>query len=199
MSDQIPKRTAGLILAGGEGERYGRPKAFATLPDGRTFLDACCGTLLGAGASPVVATLPPGAEVPRIDGLDTLALPEPGMDMFGSLQTGLARLIETTGWQKVAVLPVDHPLVKADSISTLVNTMAPAAIPSFRGKHGHPVCIDRLVVERILAGELPGPTLRDVLRSVGAVDVPVDDIGVVTNCNTPDALRDALSAAKSKI
>ena len=116
------------------------------------------------------------------------------MDMFGSLRMGLSRLIRTTQWQKVAVLPVDHPLVNADSIRTLVNTEASAAIPSFRGKHGHPVCMDRSVVEKILAGELPGPTLRDVLRTVGAINVPVDDIGVVTNCNTPDALSAALRA-----
>ena len=183
---------AGLILAGGEGKRFGGPKAFATLPDGRTFLEACAATLIGAGASPVVATLPPGTEDPRIDGLVSLTLPEPGMDMFGSLRTGLSRLIETARWQKVAVLPVDHPLVKADSIVTLVNTNVPSAIPSFRGKHGHPVCMDRLVVERILAGELAGPTLRDVLRTIGAIDVLVDDIGVVTNCNTPEALHAAL-------
>jgi molybdopterin-guanine dinucleotide biosynthesis protein A len=77
---------AGLILAGGEGKRWGGPKAFATLDDGLTFLEACAATLVGAGASPVVATLPPGTEDPQIDGLDVLALPKPGMDMFGSLQ-----------------------------------------------------------------------------------------------------------------
>jgi CTP:molybdopterin cytidylyltransferase MocA len=120
------------------------------------------------------------------------------MDMFGSLRTGLSRLIETARWQKVAVLPVDHPLVKADSIITLVNTNVPAAIPSFRGKHGHPVCMDRSVVERILAGELPGPTLREVLRLVDTVDVPVDDPGVITNCNTPAALSAALRAVNSE-
>jgi hypothetical protein len=36
------------------------------------------------------------------------------------------------------------------------------------------------------------PTLRDVLRTVEALDVPVDDLGVVSNCNTPEALREAL-------
>jgi len=185
---------AGLILAGGEGKRWGGPKAWAELEDGRTFLEACAATLVGAGASPVVATLPPRTETPPIEGLDGIALPEAGMDMFGSLQTGLVRLVETPGWQKVAVLPVDHPLVHAGSIADLVGATALAAIPSYRGKHGHPVCLARSVVERIVSGELDGPTLREVLRSVEAVDVPVDDVGIITNCNTPDALRVALRA-----
>ena len=43
---------AGLILARGEGSRFGRPKAWAQLPDGVSFLAACCRTLTTAGAAP---------------------------------------------------------------------------------------------------------------------------------------------------
>jgi molybdenum cofactor cytidylyltransferase len=85
-------------------------------------------------------------------------------------------------------------LITSDAVVTLVRATAPAAIPTYRGKHGHPVCVARSVVERIVGGELTGPTLRDVLRIVDAVDVPVDDIGVISNCNTPEALSEALRA-----
>ena len=183
---------AGLILAGGEGKRFGRPKAWAELPDGKTFLESCFRVLRDAGAEPIVATLPPETEAPQIDGLDTLALLKPGMDMFGSLQAGLARLIEAADWQKVAVLPVDHPLVHETTANVLAAANGRAVIPSYYGKHGHPICIDREVASAIVTDEFPGPTLREVLRSVGAVDVEVDDPGVVANCNTPEALRDAL-------
>ena len=186
------EQLAGLILAGGEGRRFGGPKAFARLDDGRTFLEVCAATLIGAGASPLVATLPPGTEDPQIDGLESIALPEPGMDMFASLVTGLRHLAEHPDWRTVAILPVDHPLVDGSSVSALVDTAALAAIPSYRGKHGHPICFGRNVASAIVSGKSPGPTLREVLRDVGAVDVEVDDPGVVANCNTPEALRDAL-------
>jgi CTP:molybdopterin cytidylyltransferase MocA len=189
---------AGLILAGGEGKRWGGPKAFAEIEDGRTFLEACAAALVGAGAVPVVATLPPGTENPGIDGLGAIALPEPGMDMFASLATGLGCLLENSGWQKVAVLPVDHPLVHQSAISALVSTSARAAIPSFKGKHGHPICFDREVASAIVRGESPGPTLREVLREVGAVDVEVDDPGVIANCNTPAALSKALKTVNTE-
>ena len=183
---------AGLILAGGEGRRFGQPKAFATLDDGRTFLEACAATLIGAGALPVVATLPPGTENPQIDRLEVITLPEPGMDMFASLVTGLGCLVENLDWGTVAVLPVDHPLVSANAVTALANAKARAAIPSYNGKHGHPICFDREVASGIVSGESPGPTLREVLREIGVVDVDVDDPGVVANCNTPTALSAAL-------
>jgi CTP:molybdopterin cytidylyltransferase MocA len=117
------------------------------------------------------------------------------MDMFGSLQVGLARLFEDFGWRKVAVLPVDHPLVRAETVEALAASEGRAVIPSFEGKHGHPICLDREAATAIIRGETPGPTLRNVLRSVGATDVEVNDRGVVANCNTPAALTAALRAA----
>ncbi|MDB4305979.1 NTP transferase domain-containing protein [bacterium] len=183
---------AGLILAGGEGTRWGGPKAWALLPNGESFLDACAMTLREAEASPIVATLPPGAEDPQIDGLDVLVLPDSGMDMFGSFRAGLDRLVEAPTWQVVAVLPVDHPLVRPETVTELAAAAGPAAIPSFKGKHGHPICLARPVAESVARGDVAGPTLREVLRAVGAVSLPVDDPGVVANCNTPAALASAL-------
>jgi CTP:molybdopterin cytidylyltransferase MocA len=183
---------AGLILAGGEGRRFGGPKAFAALDDGRTFLEACAACLAEAGASPVVATLPPGTEDPRIAGLEVIALRRSGMDMFGSLKTGLRQMIQKAEWHRVAVLPVDHPLVRSETVVALANQGGPAVIPSHLGKHGHPVCLDRAVASAIADGKLGGPTLRDVLRAAGAADVEVADPGVIANCNTPAALRAAL-------
>ena len=186
---------AGLILAGGAGTRFGGPKAFARLPDGRTFLQACGDTLRAAGAAPIAATLPAGAG----GGDPTLvavALPGPGLPMFESLVLGLRRLLRDSAWERVVVLPVDHPLVASATVHALAAAGADAAIPCYRGKHGHPVALVRAVAGRIAAGELPGPTLREVLRAVGVRDVEVDDPGVTANCNTPEALAAALAAAR---
>jgi CTP:molybdopterin cytidylyltransferase MocA len=116
---------AGLILAGGTGERFGGPKAFARLPDRRSFLDCCAATLATAGAQPIVATLPPGAASLAHAGLDPLVLPERGLDMFASLRLGLGRLLADPGWAVVAVWPVDHPLVTAATVRELVSVAAP--------------------------------------------------------------------------
>lgn len=185
---------AGLILAGGEGSRYGGPKAWATLPEGRTFLEACARALSGGGAAQMAATVPPGSEDPGIWGLRALPLPEKGLDMFASIRFGLSTLVGDRGWDRVALLAVDHPLVKSETVAALAAGDGPAVVPTHRDRRGHPVVIHRSVAEAILAGEAPGPTLRDVLIQVGMTEVPVDDPGTIANCNTPDALAEALAS-----
>ena len=188
-------RIAGVILAGGRGERFGMPKALATLPDSRSFLAACADCLAAAGAAPLVATLPPGVAAPPLPALMTVQLPTAGLAMFDSLRLALARALEDAGWTAAVILPVDHPLVRPATIAALAAADAPAAIPSFAGKHGHPVVLARAVAAGIAAGELAGPTLRDVLHRLAVEVVPVPDPGVTANCNTPDALRAALARA----
>ena len=183
------------MLAGGEGSRYGGPKAWARLPDGRSFLEACVATLLGGGARQVAATLPPGSPDPGIEGLRALPLPEAGLDMFASLGFGLKALLGERRWIRVAVLAVDHPLVRPETVAALAGAPGPATVPSYRERRGHPVVLDRLLAEEIVAGDLQGPTLRDVLREVGFRELPIDDAGVAANCNTPDALAQALATA----
>ena len=183
---------AGLILAGGAGERYGRPKAFAALPDGRSFLEACAELLAAGGAAPLLATLPPGSAERGSPPLDALVLPTPGLPMFESLRLGLARLLARPEWIAVVVLPVDHPIVAPATVAALASSGADAAVPSHGGKHGHPVLLSRRVAERVASGALAGPTLREVLHAVGARTVEVADAGVIANCNTPEALAAAL-------
>jgi molybdenum cofactor cytidylyltransferase len=191
--DEEPK-LAGLILAGGEGSRFGGPKAWAELPDGRSFLEACAMTLREAGASPIVATLPPHSNDPRVESVRALPLPEPGLDMFASLRFGIECLIASRGWATLAVLPVDHPLVRPQSVIALAAPGTHASVPTYRGKHGHPVCIAREVADAILDGTTIGATLRDVMEALRPVQLEIDDPGVVANCNTPAALSEALDA-----
>jgi len=184
---------AGLILGGGVGERFGGPKAFVRLPDGMTFLESCLAVLREAGAVPVAATLPPATTEPTPDGLEALTLPAPGMDMLASLRHGLSRLLETPGWRVVVVLPVDHPLVRPETVRALAAAATPTAVPVYRGKRGHPVALTRQFVERLLSGELAAATLRDAMKVAGRHDLEVDDPDVASNCNTPEQLAAALA------
>ncbi len=185
--------TAGLILAGGAGRRFGGPKAFAHLPDGRTFLQACAEVMHRGGLAPLAATLPPDVTGDIPDTVQPLRLPQSGLDMFASIMLGLQHLVDDPNWRKLILLPVDHPLVQTETITTLIAQEGPAAIPTFDKRHGHPIMISRTVAEAITEGRLPGPTLREVLRAAPAHDVPVEDRGIRANCNTPEALREAWS------
>lgn len=187
-------RFAGLILGGGEGRRFGGPKAYARLPDGRTFLESCVAVLGAAGARPVAATLPPGQAIDEVPGLRALPLPGPGFDMLASLRWGLRHLVSDPGWVKVVVLPVDHPLVRPVTVTALAGSTAEVAVPVAGGKHGHPLCLSRRVAEDVAWERLPGHSVREVLGEVGVTDVAVDDPGIHANCNTPGALARFWSA-----
>ena len=187
-------QTAGLILAGGAGRRFGGPKAFANLPDGRTFLEACAAVMLQGGLAPIAATLPPDVSGDIPPSVSPLRLPQSGLDMFASVTIGLRHLLESLNWCKLILLPVDHPLVRTETIVTLATQDCPAAIPTLDKRHGHPIMISRPIAEDIADGNLPGPTLREVLRAAPAHDVPVHDRGIRANCNTPATLQKAWDA-----
>jgi CTP:molybdopterin cytidylyltransferase MocA len=189
---------AGLILAGGEGRRWGGPKAWARLPGGQTFLDICSQTLHTAGANPVLATLPPGSSSAEVDcNAELHVLPREGLDMLASARVGLDRLLEDTHWKAVVVLPVDHPLVDPSTVCALVDAGPPAAIPTFNGRHGHPICLWRQIARRIVAGKEPIENLRDALKAAPTRDVAVGDPGIRINCNTPEALRQGIEVRDS--
>jgi CTP:molybdopterin cytidylyltransferase MocA len=113
--------------------------------------------------------------------------------MLASLRWGLRHLVSDAAWSHVVVLPVDHPLVSASSVRALVAAAAAAAVPTHRGHRGHPVCLSREPATALANDRLAAATLRDVLAAIHPVEVPVDDPGVLANCNTPEALRAALN------
>jgi len=150
--------------------------------------------MLRGGLTPLVATLPPELNGATPPSLQTLPLPKPDLDMFASLRLGVQHLVKDSSWEKLILLPVDHPLIDASTITTLAAQDHPAAIPTLDGRHGHPIMVCRPIAEAIAEGHLPGPTLREVLRAAPAHDVPVNDRGIRANCNTPETLQKAWNA-----
>lgn len=190
-------QVAALILAGGEGSRYGLPKALALLPDGDSFLVRCARTLEAAGVRPVAATLPAGIGETGCRGVRALPLPQPGMDMLGSTRFGLGALLDDP-WDRVVIWPVDHPLVAASTIRRLAVCSAAFAVPTYGRARGHPISLSRTAAAALAAGELRGPTLRDALGTCAREEIAVDDPGVLANCNTPERLRAALGRPPSR-
>lgn len=192
-----PPKVAGVIPCAGASTRMGRSKALLDA-GGRSFLAATIGALVAGGCDPVVVVVGPGqideARRAKAAGAAVLENPDPGEGPITSLRLALAVLGASV--EGVAFLPVDHPRVQPETVAALVDAFregdAPLVLPTLRGDRGHPA-----LFRRTLFAALMDPGLEGGARTVvhahleGATLVEVDDAGVVTDIDTPDAYRNA--------
>ena len=191
---------AGLVLAAGEGRRYGRPKALVEL-GGRLLVEHAVRALTEGGCGPVTVVLGASAdEVVRradLDGTRTVLNPGWATGMGSSLRVGLAAL--ATGHADAAVvLLVDTPGIGAEAVRRLAGLGAPdaVAVATYGGRRGHPVLLGRrhwAEVARLAAGDAGArPFLAAHPELI--TPVPCEDIADGTDIDVPADLPAAAPA-----
>jgi CTP:molybdopterin cytidylyltransferase MocA len=170
---------AGIVLAAGEGRRYGMPKALVPY-DGRLLVQRAADTLRSAGCPHVVVVL--GAQATQVlaaaPDLPTPVInPEWATGMGSSLRAGLAALSGTPA-EAAVVLLVDMPGVTPISVRRVAALTAPGALAmgGYGDRRGHPVLLGRdhwAGVARVATGDKGA---RDYLRSHAVQVVDVADV-----------------------
>lgn len=179
-----------IVLAAGASTRMGHPKALTRIGE-ETALARI--VRAAAGMRVIVVTgehdeairaAHPGLAVRWVRN------PDPQMGRTGSLQRGLA----ATRGQRALVLPVDHPLVRHDTLRALASRPEAWVVPTRGGRGGHPIKLGEMGVAAVMSAP-PATPLRDIPAMVGleATRVEVDDAGVLANLDTPQDVRAALS------
>jgi xanthine dehydrogenase accessory factor len=154
----------------------------------------------------VVVTGRAQAEVRRrAEGAGALVVenPEPGEGPITSLRLALAALGSAV--EGIALLPVDHPAVRPETVAALLQALAegdaPLILPTFHGRRGHPVVFRRSLFPELLDPRLEGGARTVVHRHLDAAHlVELDDPGILADIDTPEAYRArfrALDAATS--
>ena len=194
---------AALVLAGGASERMGSPKALLRVGDD-TFLTRTVRTLRRAGLerivlvtglhhAPTVEALA-AAEVGR--GVRVVRNATPGGDQLSSMLCGLDA-VDAPDVSAAVVALVDHPFVSVGTVEALIHgfldTRAPVTRPVCQGRHGHPVVFARETFDALRAS--PDGGAKAVVRALAArtLSVEVQDEGIWTDIDTPDAYRAALA------
>jgi nicotine blue oxidoreductase len=149
---------AGLVLAAGEGRRFGGPKAPAVL-DGERLVDRAVRVLREGGCDPIYVVL--GAWSGEVPGAITVANPDWSEGMGSSLRTGLAALDA----DRVVVTLVDLPGLTGEAVARLVASPARIAQASYDGERGHPVMLGREHVEGVCSSAQGDRGARDYLRA----------------------------------
>ena len=112
---------------------------------------------------------------------------------LSSLDDGL-READRPGIRALIVVPVDAPLVTADTVATLIAafsaTGAPIVRARFQGRNGHPVVFSRAVFDELRAAD-PHLGAKAVLRAHASaiVNVDVADPAVIGDVDTPEDYR----------
>jgi molybdenum cofactor cytidylyltransferase len=197
----------GVILAAGASSRMGRDKALLPWP-----ADSISGTFL-SGAIDVLAPttemviVVAGANEPSLRGVVyaragyLVVNPEPERGQFSSLRVGLKAVLDR-GHDGAVVMLVDRPPVARATIEYLQAVLAEsseeevwAVVPTFGGKHGHPMVMGRDMIEAFLRA--PAETTAKEIRAERQDRVryiEVNDENVVRNVNTPEEYAQASQA-----
>ncbi len=186
---------AGVVLAAGASERMGRPKALLDFR-GRPFAVRILEALEALDVKSRVVVLGPDAARirPSLATHDCIIVENPDLagEAIGSLRAALAAL-EAIRPSGVVAWPVDQPHVRVATLERLLEahrrTGAPAVMPSFAERRGHPVIWDQALFPEL--GTSDAATRHGARAVLTAheqeiVTVPVDDPAVIDDLNTPE-------------
>lgn len=193
------ERIAGIILAAGESARMGQDKAL--LPWGNTtFLEHVLHQVKNSPVGLVRVVLGANAEAvqKRIPFAPAEVVINPNWKQ-GQLSSLIAALDSLPRGMVEAALVclVDHPAISADLIRVLLEKFQQSgkliAIPTWRGRRGHPVIFSAKLFEELRRAPLDVGARAVVRQHPGDIlEVPVDDEGVILDINNKEAYEKIL-------
>ena len=182
-------RVAGVLLAAGEGSRFGRPKALVEL-DGQTLAARVVNVLRTGGADPILVIT--GAAQVNLDGIHTVYNEHWRTGMGSSLSAALRALTDTEGAEgaeapegaegaqdrpaaklavdvgAVVVALADQPLVGTGAVARLIAAYrggASVAVAGYDGKPRNPVLLAREHWPEVIAMATGDQGARAFLRA----------------------------------
>lgn len=183
---------APVILAAGDSSRMGFPKALLPLGAG-TFLTHILDTLdtLDLQAARVVLGRHETLIRPMLISrrVHVLVNPSPERGQFSSMHQALESL--SPGCAGCLIWPVDQPAISAGLVRGLLqlflNSSASLAMPSCKGKAGHPVIFGGgLITELLAAPPDANPKLIIAGHRDGAAYLPTEERNTVEDIDDPD-------------
>lgn len=182
-----------VLLSAGLSQRFGSPKALAKLHDG-TVVERLQTMLTETQVSEIIVVLGAYADQIKPYILDhkkvrSVYNKDYNFGQTSSFKAGLEGVSDST--QGVLLLPVDYPIIRADTIDQLIQCFLdkhpPVLIPTFEGSKGHPPLFSIDLREEFLAldNESGLNTIAHAHQAETTV-LSVEDVGVVSAFNTVD-------------
>ncbi len=174
----------GIILAAGFSSRAGAYKLTLNL-NGKTVIERCIKGMYDACSKIIVVG---GYNIKRLapvlDKYSKVKLvynENYQLGMFSSVIKGF----KYTEGDKVFMIPGDYPLVSYDVYKSLLRINANIVIPTYEGTKGHPVFMNRKMINLLLA-ETCISNLREFISEQGFATLEVDCPGILMDIDTPE-------------
>lgn len=189
----VHEQVAGIILAAGEGRRFGQPKQLLEW-GGKPFLRQVAETALAAGLSPVIVVT--GAYAEQVEAvirdlpLTITRNPHWQSGQSTSLQHGLRALPPNNG--AAIFLLADQPQVPPIVLRALVERhsrdLSLIVAPQVQGQRANPVLFDRDTFPELmsLSGDVGG---RAVFSKFPVTYLPWHDEGLLVDVDRPEDLE----------
>ena len=179
-----------ILLSAGKSERFGSPKALARLSQ-NTVIHDLQEKLLQCPCDEIIVVL--GADADLIEPsifihsrIHVVHNKDHNFGQISSVKIG-CRLAHPSS-KGLMLLPVDCPLVKASSITTVINHFKEyepeVLIPTYQNKKGHPPIFHQHLKSAIL--NLPmDQGINSLFAHHPAQTIDIDDLGIIKSFNTP--------------
>jgi molybdenum cofactor cytidylyltransferase len=182
------QQVAAVVLAAGEGRRFGGHKQLARLGE-RTLLEHVLELAHAADLDPVLAVVPPWLAMPNGHAAVTVVRNgQPELGMSHSLRLGFAALPDTV--DAAVILLGDQPTVPMDVVRDLVAARGahPIVATAAAGRIGPPVLVERSHFSLVarLRGDIG---LRQILAAQPELVHAIAVAEPATDVDTPDDLR----------
>ncbi len=188
---------AGVLLAAGEGSRFGKPKALVRL-NGQTLAERGVNLLRVGGADPILVVT--GAATVELDGTHSVYNPDWRTGMGSSLRAALQAFIEADpDVGAVVVALADQPLVGPEAIARLIAAYrggSGVAVAAYQGQPRNPVLLAREHWPEVIATATGDQGARAFLRARPDLVTLVEcgDTGRPDDIDTPADLARIASA-----
>jgi CTP:molybdopterin cytidylyltransferase MocA len=214
--DAVHTRVAGVLLAAGEGSRFGQPKALVEL-NGQTLAERGVNLLRVGGADPILVVV--GAAPVELDGTRTVYNQQWRTGMGSSLRAALQALAGSTedgsgsdagvgigsgrDVGAVVVALADQPLVGAEAVARLIAAYrdgATVAVAAYDGHARNPVLLARECWAEVIAMATGDQGARPFLRARPDLVTVVEcgDTGRPDDIDTPADLARITAAATER-
>lgn len=184
-----------IILSAGKSQRFGSPKALATI-NNTTAIEFIQHKLLNSIIDEVIIVLGHRPEVisPYVMKHAKVKVVTNNVYLSGQLSTIQCGLSSCHKDSTAALIwPVDCPLISADTLLRLISVHQQnglsCIIPSYQGVKGHPPLIPASLYKKI-SNSLSDIGLNAILKQHEAMTIEINDPGIIKSFNTPKEFQD---------